>query len=120
MRGSCPHPAIPVPPNEPVFRAGSTELVSGLYMQGGPVPPPPCRPQPRGPYAGTIRVLNAHTGRLVASQSVANGRLAHIRLTSGTYRITGRIHGGGRVSYPSTTRIRRGYRTRQDGFENVP
>src|SRR6202035_138259 len=52
----CPHPTIPVPPNEPVYRTGPTELVSGLYIQGGAIPPPPCKPKPRGPYAGTINV----------------------------------------------------------------
>ena len=116
----CPHPSVPVPPNEPVYRAGPTELVSGLYIQGGPVPRPPCKPEPRGPYAGRITVSNAKTGRTVASQSVRNGHLAHIRLAPGRYKVSGKFAGGGRASYSPTVRVRRGYKVRQDVFEHVP
>src|SRR5579884_978922 len=94
---SCPRPTIPVPAGEPVYRAGPTGLVSGLYIQGGPVPPPPCHPEPRGPYAGTITVFNPQTGATVARRSVASGHLAHILLTPGVYRVTGRLQGGGRA-----------------------
>lgn len=116
----CPHPSVPVPPNEPVYRAGPTELVSGLYIQGGPVPPRPCQPEPRGPYAGRITVASAKTGHTVASQSVADGHLAHIRLGPGRYTVSGRFASGGRTSYSPTVRIRRDYRVRQDVFEDVP
>src|SRR5581483_10724755 len=77
-QSSCPHPSVRVPPNEPVYRTGPTELVSGLYVQGGPVPPPPCKPEPRGPYAGRITVTNASTGAAVATKTVRDGHLAHI------------------------------------------
>lgn len=117
---NCPHPAVVVPANEPVYRPGPTELVSGLYIQGGPVPPPPCRAQPRGPYAGTIRVTKAKSGAVVARRSVRNGHLAHIKLAPGRYRISGRISGGAPATTSPTVTIRRGYKTRQDLFEDVP
>ena len=116
---SCPHPAVPVPPNEPVYRSGPTGLVSGLYVQGGPYPAPPCKPQPRGPYAGTVRVLDPQTGATVAQQSVKDGHLAHIRLASGRYDVTGRFAGG--YTPPAVKiRVKAGRKVRQDVFQDVP
>jgi hypothetical protein len=115
----CPHPAVPVPPGEPVYRSGPTGLASGLYIQGGPYPPPPCQPQPRGPYAGTVRVVNPRTGATVARQSVKDGHLAHIRLAPGRYEVTGRFAGG--YTTPAVrVGVKAGRRVRQDLFEDVP
>ena len=117
---ACPRPTIPVPPNEPVYRTGPTELVSGLYIQGGAIPPPPCKPKPRGPYAGTITVTDASSGNVVVTKSVRNGHLAHIPLPPGSYKVSGRIKGGGSASQSPTVTIKQGYKTRQDLFEDVP
>ena len=117
---SCPHPTVPVPANEPVYRVGPTEVVAGLYVQGGPVPRPPCKPEPRGPYAGKVTVRNAKTGALVASRTVGSGHLAYIKLAPGRYRLSGHISGGARTTTSPTVTIRRGYKTRQDLFEDVP
>ena len=116
---SCPHPTVPVPPNEPVYSSGPTELVSGLYVQGGAIPPPPCKPEPRGPYAGTIRVINPHTGAVVARQTVANGHLAHIMLAPGRYDVSGHFSGG-ITTRPLPFRLRTGRKVRLDNFEDVP
>jgi hypothetical protein len=116
----CPHPSVPVPPQEPVYRTGPTKLVSGLYIQGGAVPAPPCKPEPRGPYAGKITVTNARTGETVASASVKDGHLARIPLAPGKYQVSGQFSGGGTTSYSPTVKVRRGYKVRQDVFEDVP
>jgi hypothetical protein len=116
---TCPHPTVPVPPNEPVYTAGPTEVVSGMYIQGGAIPPPPCKPKPRGPYAGTITVTKYWSGATVASQTVTDGHLAHIHLSPGTYKLSGHFSTGF-TSYPVKIRIRQGYKTRQDAFEDVP
>jgi hypothetical protein len=116
---SSSQPTVPVPPNEPVYRSGPTELVSGLYIQGGPLPPPPCKPEPRGPYAGRIRVTNPHTGATVARQSVKDGHLAHIRLPAGRYEIIGHFSGG-TTPPPVKVRVKAGKKVRQDVFEDVP
>ena len=113
---SCPHPTVPVPPNEPVYRSGPTEVVSGFYIQGGPAPVPPCKPEPRGPYAATIRVINPHTGATVARQRVKDGHLAHIAVAPGTYKLS--TNRG--VTFSPTVKVRRGYKVRQDLFEDVP
>jgi hypothetical protein len=119
-KSTCPHPTVRVPPGEPVYRAGPTELVSGLYVQGGAVPAPPCKPKPRGPYAGTITVTDSATGDAVASKTVRDGHLAHIPLAPGRYKISGQFSGGGMTSYSPTVKVRQGYRLRQDVFEDVP
>jgi hypothetical protein len=116
---TCPHPTIPVPPNEPVYTPGPTEVVSGMYIQGGAIPLPPCMPKPRGPYAGTIQVTNIRSGARVASQTVTDGHLAHIHLSPGTYNLSGHFSTGF-TSYAVKIRIRLGYKTRQDAFEDVP
>jgi hypothetical protein len=115
----CPHPTVPVPPGEPVYSSGLTELVSGLYIQGGAIPPPPCKPEPRGPYAGTIKVMNAQTGKLVARQAVKDGQLAHIRLPAGSYEVTAHFSGG-ITTQPVKVRVRAQKTVRQDMFEDVP
>lgn len=116
---SCPHPSIPVPANEPVYSSGPTELVSGLYVQGGAVPPPPCKPEPRGPYAGTVRVADPRTGRMVAHQSVRDGHLAHIQLPAGLYNVTGHFSGGF-TTQAVKVRVKGEHKVRQDLFEDVP
>jgi hypothetical protein len=102
-----------------VYTAGTTEVVSGMYIQGGAVPPPPCKPKPRGPYAGTIRIFSVQTGKQVAHQTVTNGQLAHIRLAPGTYNLRGHFSSGF-TSASVKVKIRQGYKTRQDAFEDVP
>lgn len=115
----CPGPTVPAPSSEPAYRPGRPEVVSGMYVQGGPLPPPPCKPEPRGPYAGTITVTDLHTGATVAEQKVSDGHLAHIRLAPGAYDLIGHF-ASGVTPAPVKIKIRRGYRTRQDCFENVP
>jgi hypothetical protein len=90
-----------------------------MYVQGGAIPPPPCQPKPRGPYAGTIHVTNIHTGAPVASQTVTDGHLAHIHLAPGMYNLSGHFSSGF-TSSPVKIRICPGYKTRQDAFEDVP
>jgi len=50
---ACSAPTIPVPPHEPVLTRGPSELVAGLYVQGGAFIVG-CPQQPRGPFAGTF------------------------------------------------------------------
>jgi hypothetical protein len=123
VRGSlgatnCPHPSVPVPAHEPKYTSGPTELVSGLYIQGGAVPPPPCHPEPRGPYAGKLTITNRN-GTFRATQTVGNGHLAHIPLAPGHYRLNGRLAGGG-STVPVDFTVRAGQKVRQDAFEDVP
>ncbi len=114
--------------SEPLVTAGPTELISGLYVVGGPLrlrSEPRCRVQPGVPGAGTITVRNPISGSVVATQTVASGHLATIPLAPGTYSIQGTFgdatineHPG--ESFPTTVQIPPGKTVRQDVFLNVP
>ena len=58
---ACSAPTIPVPPHEPVLTRGPSELVAGLYVQGGAYIVG-CPLQPRGPYAGTLSAALTELG----------------------------------------------------------
>jgi hypothetical protein len=77
------------PPGEPFVTSGPTELISGLYVAGGPfeVFPGRCRNGVSGP--GTITVTDSASGTTVARTTVAKGQLATIPLAPGTYTIDG-------------------------------
>jgi hypothetical protein len=89
LKPLCAQSAEPGPPaGEPFVKSGPTELVSGLYLDGGPLSFVP-RCGPGTPTAGTITVTSPTTGAVVASDNVANGQLATVPLAPGTYTITG-------------------------------
>jgi hypothetical protein len=114
----CPHPSVPVPRHEPKYTPGPTELVSGLYIQGGAVYPH-CRPEPRGPYAGTVKVTSQQGG-LAARKRVKNGHLAHVRLPPGTYTVRWKFSGGEASPRSFTVTVQQGEKVRQDGFLDAP
>jgi hypothetical protein len=80
------------PSDEPLRTPGPTELISGLYLDGGPSrlrSAPRCSSLSGTSSAGTITVTDPASGAIVASVTVANGKLAKIRLHAGTYTIIG-------------------------------
>ena len=87
------------------MRRGKTELVSGLFLDGGPLRRRP-RCRPGKPAAGTITVVNPRTGKVVASDSVGDGQLARIPLTRGTYTVTGTFATAFRNNQPIQTQPR--------------
>jgi len=114
--------------SEPLITAGPTELISGLYIVGGPLrlwSEPRCTPRPGEPGAGTVTVRDPANGAIVASQTVTRRHLATIPLAPGTYSIQGTFgdatineHPG--ESFPTTIQILPGQTVRQDVFLNVP
>jgi hypothetical protein len=114
--------------SEPSITTGPTELISGLYVVGGPLrrwSEPRCTPRPGEPGAGTVTVRDPANGMVVASQTVTRGHLATIPLAPGTYSIQGTFgnatineHPG--ESFPTTVQILPGQTVRQDVFLNVP
>jgi len=97
----CSTMGAPGPPSgEPKVTVGPTELVSGLYLVGGPhrfVSVRDCSKIAGTPGAGTITVRDPHklsaptngAGALVATQIVPGGQLARIPLPPGTYTVQG-------------------------------
>jgi len=116
---ACPMPTVPLPAHEPSRTPGPPELVSGLYVQGGALIQG-CKPEPRGPYAGTLTVTSARSGRVVARRSLAvAGRLFVIRLAPGSYRLRARTSGG-LEAVPQAVTIPSHRTVRQDVFVDVP
>ncbi len=78
--------------SEPRVTPGPSELISGFYLEGGPLLPfssPGChRPEP-SPGSGTVEVIAPATGALVARQSSTAGTFVEIPLPPGSYEVIG-------------------------------
>jgi hypothetical protein len=116
---ACATPLVPIPAHEPTLTAGPSELVAGIYEQGGALIPN-CPQRARGPYAGTLTITSVRTGRVVARRTLhSQGRLFVVRLAPGRYRLSGQITGGPlavreTVTIPARTTVR------QDLFVDLP
>jgi hypothetical protein len=125
LKPLCHQSAAPGPPaGEPLVKQGPTELISGLFLEGGP---PRSSPHCRSgtPSPGTITVTNSTTGAIVASDSVASGQLATIPLAPGTYSIQGTFgnafaNGQAVKTQPRQVTIAAGYTVRADVVVNIP
>ncbi len=90
----CAQPADPGPPRRgPIVTKGPTELVAGLYLQGGPLQTSPnCR---RGsPEAGTV-VVSTPAGKVIARRRVRAGHFGIFPLAPGRYLLSGTLAGQG-------------------------
>jgi hypothetical protein len=121
----CFGAALTGPPHNQGMRPGPTELITGLYLVGGPVLPyssPHCRRppgKPGTPAPGTIEVFGLSDGTLVASRTIKRGRLVTFKLAPGRYRVSDRaLHGTQILVRPFT--IRAGYTTIRYVIEPVP
>jgi hypothetical protein len=116
------------PQGEPRQVPGPTELVSGLYLDGGPHrfrSAPRCSSLSGDPSAGTIAVTDPTSGAIVATETVAEGQLARIRLPAGTYTITGTFAKAFSdsqhiQSQPRTVTISSEQTVRQDVWVSIP
>ena len=116
----CPKPTVAVAPREPYVTRGPTEVVVGLYVQGGALNPN-CPQEPRGPDGGTVTVV-AHGGKIVARETLgAAGKLFVVPVTPGHYTVSAKIANGVRLRPVSVTvTVTKGYTVRHDLFEDVP
>jgi hypothetical protein len=113
---------------EPLVTSGPTELITGLYVVGGPLvtwSEPRCKARPGKSGPGTITVREATGGAVVATQSVVRGQLATIPLAPGSYTIQGTFgdatsNGQPSESFPQKVEIEAGKTVRQDAFLDVP
>jgi hypothetical protein len=124
----CTGSVAPGPPaGEPILTPGPTELVSGFFIQGGPIrifSSPGCSSPQASPGAGTVEVIDPSTGAVVASQSSASGQFATIPLPAGSYTIVGTfpnaILNGEHAMQTLSVSIPPGYSVRQDFTLAVP
>jgi hypothetical protein len=118
----CFGSALAGPPHDEGMRPGPTELITGLYLVGGPALPyssPHCRQKPGTPGPGTIDVLDPAGRTVIASRTTKRGRLVTFRLPPGRYRVSGRADpNNDSLTQPFT--IRAGYTTRRYVIEPVP
>jgi hypothetical protein len=116
---ACSAPTVPLPAHEPQLTPGPTELVTGLYIQGGAYIVG-CPQQPRGPYAGTLTVHGGRTGRVVARETLRRpGSLFVVPLSPGRYTLSATGASGLRAE-PQMVMIPRHTTVRQDVFVDVP
>jgi hypothetical protein len=121
----CFGSALAGPPRNEGMRRGRTELITGVYLVGGPVlaySSPGCKRKPgtaAKPGAGRIDVFAAGGGAPIASRTAERGRLVIFRLPPGHYHVSGHAqHGPEIFARPFT--IRAGYTTRRYVIEPVP
>jgi hypothetical protein len=122
----CFGSALAGPPHDEGMRPGPTELITGLYVVGGPALPystPRCRRKPGSPTTGMLEVRNAANGVLIASRTLSHAHLVTVRLAPGRYRVGGHVggpvqHGTELFGAPFT--IRAGFTTRRYVIEPVP
>ena len=126
---ACFRSALSGPPSgEPLATSGPTELMTGLFLEGGPLVPFSslhCAFSPEKSWAGTIEVSNHASGAVLRSETVGNGQLATFRLAAGVYDVNGtfsqahvndqRIH-----ARSQTVTIPVGKTVRQDITADVP
>jgi hypothetical protein len=116
---ACTAPTVPIPPHEPVLTRGPSELVAGLYVQGGAYVMS-CSPQPRGPFAGTLTATSTRTGKIVARETLRrSGKLFVLALAPGSYTLRA-TNSSGLAAAPSRVTIPAHRTVRQDVFIDVP
>ena len=112
---------------EPVVTAGPTKLVTGFYLEGGPVDrrfsTPHCKLPEPAPGAGSVDVIDP-SGVTVATKTSAQGHFVEIALPAGSYTIRGTflnatINGVHPIHTQSVV-IPAGHTVRQDFILSIP
>lgn len=111
---------------EPVVTQGPAELVSGFYLDGGPLvvfSDRGCKRPAPIPDAGMVEVTSA-SGAVVATQTSTRGHLVEIPLPPGSYTITGTFLdatiNGVNPKQSESVVIPSGETVREDFFLSVP
>jgi hypothetical protein len=125
----CPGSAeLPGPRHEPIRSKGRSELITGLYLDGGPLifrSAANCEALEGTPGAGTVTVTNPATGAVLATQNMAAKHLATIPLPPGPYSVSAQfegatINGLHPTVGPITVEIPPGTTVRQDIELSIP
>jgi hypothetical protein len=110
------------PPGEPLISAGPTELISGLFIEGGPYvmrSAPTCKDVAETSSPGTITVTDAAGTVIVNREVLARGELLHVKVAPGRYTITGNLTKNNKLG-PVTVKVPNGDTVRQDLTLQVP
>jgi hypothetical protein len=119
----CPgSAALGPPPGEPIITPGQTELISGLFIEGGAFiyrSAPNCKSFVGKSSGGTITITNSVGTVIVNHMALTAGQLLYDNVTAGAYTISGVFSGGNRVG-PITVNVPSGEVVRQDLVLDVP
>jgi hypothetical protein len=90
LRPLCSQPSEPGPEiTGPTSRSGPTELIAGLFRQGGPPRvTPTCR---TGSPAGGILTISSASGHLIVHRAVKPGKFGVFPLQPGRYMVSGSL-----------------------------
>ncbi len=118
----CPGSLNPgPPPGEPILKPGPSEIVTGLFIEGGAYierSAPICRALVGKSNAGNITITNS-VGTVIANMALTAGQLLYVNVTAGQYTISGVFAGGNKVG-PTIVNVPAGEIVRQDLVLAVP
>jgi hypothetical protein len=119
----CPDSSNPgPPPGEPILKPGPTELITGLFIEGGAYierSAPNCKTPVGRSSAGTITITNSVGTVLANNTALTAGQLLYVNVPAGTYTFSGVFAGGNKVG-PTTVTVPSGEIVRQDLVLDVP
>jgi len=119
----CPSSgAIGPPPGEPIMKPGPTELISGLFIEGGPFiyrSVPNCESLVGKSSGGTITITNSVGTVIANNMALSAGQLLYVNVTTGAYTISG-VFSSGLKAGPITVNVPSGEMVRQDLVLDVP
>jgi len=110
------------PPNEPIVKPGPTELITGLFIEGGAMiesSAPHCKDLVGKSSAGTITVTNSVGSVIADNTALSEGQELYVNVPAGTYTVSGKFAGGEAVG-PITVDVPSGESVRQDLVLPVP
>ncbi|HEY5011049.1 MAG TPA: hypothetical protein VIH73_07820 [Acidimicrobiales bacterium] len=110
------------PAGEPIITTGPTELISGLFLEGGPFmirSAPNCKDVVEKSSPGWITVTNSAGTVIVNKMELKQGQLLYVKVPAGKYTITGVLAVNNKVG-PITVDVPAGKTVRQDLTFDAP
>ena len=110
------------PAGEPIITTGPTELISGLFLEGGPFmirSAPNCKDVVEKSSPGWIAVANSAGTVIVNKMELKQGQLLYVKVPAGKYTISGVLSVNNKVG-PVTVNVPSGKTVRQDLTLDAP
>ena len=110
------------PASEPIITSGPPELITGLFIEGGPYierSAPNCKSVVGKSNAGTVTVINSVGTVMADNTALGAGQLLYLSVAPGVYTVSGIYSGGNNVG-PIKVNIGADQIVRQDLVLDVP
>jgi hypothetical protein len=110
------------PAGEPIVKPGPTALISGLFLEGGPLflrSAPNCKNVAEKSSPGWITVTDSAGIVLVNKMELTTGQLLYVKVPAGRYTLTGVLSVNNQVG-PITVNVPAGKTVRQDLTLDAP